>query len=133
MPRLRSVDTIEYGFLLASIVAAGAAQFPSAGLAVQRVLDNVIVALGEPAATPSPALVPLPSGSPYAAEAPPNGKPAWAPPPEPADAPACPADLATLGPPTPRAWWRPLLPEFDARALVGRLDAHRESTVEKWR
>ena len=123
MHRPRSVDAIEYGFLLASIVAAGAAQFPSAGLGVQRVLDNVVVALGEPAPVPSRTITPQTIESPYAADAPPNGKPDLPLVFEPAPPPVCPVDQAQLGSPTPRHWWRPLLPEFDARALVGRLES----------
>lgn len=133
MPRLRSVDTIEYGFLLASIVAAGAAQFPSAGLAVQRVLSNIVLALGEPPAAPPPSVPRPPLESPYSAYAPPNGKDLSAQKASSAPPPACPAGAVDLGPSTPRDWWLPLLPEFDARTLAGRLDAQRESAAGSWR
>lgn len=133
MPRLRSVDTIEYGFLLASIVAAGAAQFPWAGLAVQRVMSDVVLALGEPPPAAPPLRPAVHVESPYAAPAPPNGKDRSSPQAPQPPAHLCDAGSVRLGPRTPADWWRALLPEFDARTLAGRLDAHRESAAGHWR
>lgn len=133
MPRLRSVDTLEYGFLLAAMFAAGAAQYPGAALAVHRVLDDVVVALGEPPPTPLRQPAPARVNSPYSADAPPSGKPAVLPSTPAPPASACPPGATSLGPLTPPQWWRPLLPEFDARALAGRLKANHESTTGKWR
>lgn len=133
MPRLRSVDTIEYGFLLAAMLAAGAAQFPGAALAVHRTFDDIVEALGEPAPSPPRESGPARIRSPYSADAPPNGKPALPPPAQVSHPPSCPPGFAALGPMSPREWWRPLLPELDARGLAGRLDVQRQSATERWR
>jgi hypothetical protein len=122
MPRLRSIDTMEYMFLLAAISAAAVAQFPAVGFALQHVLANLVETLGEPE-RPGPAPGSLARvESPYGVAAPPGGKPVAIPILGiPAETSNCASDSRLLGPARPRDWWRPLLPEADPRVLEGRL------------